>query len=91
MVTVIRAGNLPELPVGGQMPMILTEGRGILMLLLLHAHGKALWSHSNPNSLLHFPLASWVGGVEDLDIRCERLTVRHTCVGMAVQDFVCMY
>ena len=33
--------------------------------------------------------------VEDLDIRCERLVVRHTCFGVAVQDFVyiqcCMY
>ena len=26
--------------------------------------------------------------VEDLDIRCERLAVRHTCFGVAVQDFV---
>ena len=33
--------------------------------------------------------------VEDLDIRCERLAVRLTCFGVAVQDFVyipcCMY
>ena len=33
--------------------------------------------------------------VEDLDIRCERLAVRHTCFCVAVQDFVyiqcCMY
>ena len=35
------------------------------------------------------------GCVEDLDIRCERLAVRLTCFGVAVQDFVyipcCMY
>ena len=29
--------------------------------------------------------------VEDLDIRCERLAVRHTCFGVAVQDFVYIY
>ena len=33
--------------------------------------------------------------VEDLDIRCERLALRYTCFGVAVQDFVyiqcCMY
>ena len=36
-----------------------------------------------------------VEGVEDLDIRCERLAVRYTCFGVAVQDFIyiqsCMY
>ena len=54
------------------------------------------WELLNPKVAIYFcalPCFRWWyfaddTNVEDLDIRCERLAVRYTCFGVAVQDFV---
>ena len=67
----------------------------------MSANGRAKVSALPPNSNSDLPVCLSVACpltgrcVEDLDIRCEHLAVRHTCFGVAVQDFIymlcCMY